>query len=337
MWGTLPFGVSLLAIFLALSQLRDRKAAGSEAPMHPGSSDTGTRGDVLPSPVPAHVIACSISSPKPEGQMTSTSCSIVIPAYNEAKRISVTLECILKFIRAKRWDADVIVVNDGSTDETAAVVRSWCAKNPEVSLIDNPVNQGKGRAIRDGVIRASGDIILFADADNSTPIEDSQQLIAAINAGADIAIGSRWTDRKLQVLPQPAHRRLNGRIYNLLLRTILGLDYKDTQNGFKAYTRGAAKSIFSLQRVPGWGFDAEVLYLAKLFEFEVREVPVEYTYCAEGSKIHPHRDGLRMLGELLKVKWYALTRAYYTVAPMDTPATATPLSAISLQEERPSE
>jgi dolichyl-phosphate beta-glucosyltransferase len=242
--------------------------------------------------------------------------SIVIPAYNEARRIPGTLQPILAFIAAKGWDAEVIVVNDGSTDNTADVVRSFSAVSPTLCLIDNLVNYGKGQSIRDGVRRATGDIILFADADNSTPIEDAEKLVQAIEEGADIAIGSRWVKRSLQVRPQPLHRRLNGRVYNLLLRGILGLDYKDTQNGFKAFTRSAAKTVFGLQRIGGWGFDAEVLYLAKKFGFKVREIPVEYTYFAEGSKIRPYRDGARMLTELLKVRWYARAGAYSTAVPV---------------------
>ena len=245
------------------------------------------------------------------------SCSVVIPAYNEAKRLPRTLQPILDFIKGKSWDAEVIVVNDGSTDNTADVVRTFSAANPAVSLIDNAVNCGKGQSIRDGVQQASGEIILFADADNSTPIEDAERLVQAIEDGADIAIGSRWVDRKLQVQPQPWYRRLNGRLYNLLLRSILGLNYRDTQNGFKAFTRSAAKTIFSLQRIGGWGFDAEVLYLAKKFGFTVREIPVQYVYYAEGSKIRPYRDGARMLFELLKVRWHAQTGAYSTSGPAE--------------------
>ncbi len=261
--------------------------------------------------------------------MKTASCSFVIPAYNEAKRLPRTLHSILRYVTANCWETEIIVVNDGSTDETADVVRQFSSQYPVISLIDNAVNRGKGKAIRDGVQRATNDIILFADADDSTPIEDAAKLVEAIDHGIDIAIGSRWVDRNLQLHPQPWYRRLNGRVYNLLLRSILGLDYKDTQNGFKAYSRQAAKTIFPLQRIEGWGFDAEVLFLARKFGFAVQEIPVEYTYYAEGSKIRPYRDGIGMLIELFKVRWHALKGAYSERVPA-TPSDDLP--SIPLQE-----
>jgi dolichyl-phosphate beta-glucosyltransferase len=210
------------------------------------------------------------------------------------------------------------------------VVRQFAGRYSWIHLVDNAVNCGKGKSIRDGVERANGDVIFFADADDSTPITDADKLLEAIESGADIAIGSRWMDRDLQVHPQPWYRRLNGRLYNLMMRSILGLDYRDTQNGFKAYTRSAAKTIFPLQRIGGWGFDAEVLFLARKFGFSVREVPVEYVYYAEGSKIRPYRDGARMLGELFKVRWHELNGAYSEKrAARDT---REDLSSVPLQE-----
>ena len=242
--------------------------------------------------------------------MKTATFSIILPAYNEAKRITTTLEHILAFIAEKSWDAEVIVVDDGSKDGTPAVVRAVMARHSNLFLIENAVNAGKGKSIRDGVLRATGEFVLFADADDSTPIADAEPLFAAIANGADIAMGSRWVDRSLQESPQPWYRRLNGRLYNLLLRSILGLSYKDTQNGFKAYSQSAAKAVFYPQRIQRWGFDAETLYLAKVFHLTVCEVPVRYTYYPEGSKIRPYRDGARMVMELLKVRWYAFTGAY---------------------------
>ncbi len=244
--------------------------------------------------------------------------SIVIPAYNEAKRIPRTLEHILSFLRKKGWKAEIIVVNDGSTDDTANVVKGFCVLHPSIYLIDNQVNAGKGSAIRDGVLRATGDVVLFTDADDSTPIEDADKLLAAISDGADIVIGSRWVDRKLQSHPQPLHRRLNGRLYNLLLRATLGLNLTDTQNGFKAFTRAAGRAVFALQKIPGWGFDAESLFFARKLGLKVREVPVEYVYYPEGSKIRPYRDGARMLAELMLVRWYFLTGAYSKIDNRDS-------------------
>jgi glycosyltransferase involved in cell wall biosynthesis len=249
--------------------------------------------------------------------------SIVIPAYNEERRILRTLEHIVSFVRGKAWHAEIIVVNDGSTDLTAHIVRKFAIRNPSVMLIDNARNAGKGRAVRDGMLRATGDIILFTDADDSTPIEDADKLIAAIEDGADIVIGSRWVDRDLQSQPQPWYRRLNGRLYNLLLRTVLGLDLTDTQNGFKAFTTGAGKAVFAQQKIPGWGFDAESLFFAHKLGFTVREVPVEYTYYAEGSKIRPYRDGAKMLLELLLVRWYVPTSAYSKIESNEPKPSAT--------------
>lgn len=262
--------------------------------------------------------------------------SIVIPAYNEANRIPRTLEHVLAFIDKKGWAAEIIVVNDGSTDRTVDVVKKFAATHPSVVLTDNIVNRGKGSAIRDGVLRATGEIILFTDADDSTPIEGAEKLIAAIQRGADIVIGSRWVDRKLQAQPQPWYRRLNGRIYNLLLRSVLGLNLTDTQNGFKAFTRTAGKAIFATQKISGWGFDAESLFFARMFGFTVREVPVEYVYYAEGSKIRPYRDGARMLLELLLVKWYFF-RGAYPKAEHGRAEVTTPFAGEALGEGQPSE
>ena len=258
------------------------------------------------------------------------SLSIVIPARNEENRLPRTLQHIISYTSAKGWDTEIIVVNDGSTDRTSDVVRQFAKRNPSISLIDNIVNSGKGSSIRDGMLRATGDIVLFTDADDSTPIEEADTLIQSIINGADIVIGSRWVDRHLQTTPQPWYRRLNGRIYNLLLRTLLELDLTDTQNGFKAFTRKAAKSVFAIQQIPGWGFDAESLFLANKLGFVVSEVPVEYVYYSEGSKIRPYRDGAKMLLELLLVRWHFVRGAYHAVLGREcTTTVALPARALT--------
>ncbi len=235
--------------------------------------------------------------------------SIVIPAYNESARICVTLEKVLAFVRKQNWAAEVIIVNDGSTDGTAAIVQGYVARHANLHLVENPGNRGKGYSVRNGMLHATGDVILFSDADLSSPIEESTKLFDAIEDGADVAVGSRWLRTELQVQPQPLLRRIFGRAFNLALRIALGLRYKDTQCGFKAFTRRAAQTIFPLQHIERWGFDPEILFLAQRFGFRVEEVAVQWAH-REGTHISPLRDGMRMLGEMLRVRWYAFTGKY---------------------------
>jgi glycosyltransferase involved in cell wall biosynthesis len=235
--------------------------------------------------------------------------SIILPAYNESARIAATLETILAHATQNNWNVEIIVVNDGSSDNTAEIVCEYARKHAVLRLLENPGNRGKGYSVRNGMLHAKGDILLFSDADLSSPIEEADKLFAAIARGADIAIGSRWVDTRLQIRRQPLYRRIFGRIFNLALRVSLGLCFKDTQCGFKAFTRRSARVIFPLQKIERWGFDPELLYLAKKFGFTISEVPVAWSH-REGTRIHPLRDGIRMLGELLKIRWYALTGNY---------------------------
>jgi dolichyl-phosphate beta-glucosyltransferase len=235
--------------------------------------------------------------------------SIVLPAFNESERISTTLEKIFAQAQRSGWQVEVIVVNDGSTDGTAHIVRQYESKHPGLRLIENPGNRGKGYSVRNGMLHAHGDILLFSDADLSSPIAEAEKLFAAIAAGADIAFGSRWLDAKLQVRRQPLYRQLFGRMFNLALRAILGLDFKDTQCGFKAFTRSAARSVFPLQKIERWGFDPELLYLARKQRLKIQEIPVAWSH-REGTRINPFVDGMRMLGELLTIRWNDLSGKY---------------------------
>jgi len=235
--------------------------------------------------------------------------SIIIPAYNESARIGATLERVLAHIAARGWDAEVIVVNDGSRDNTVETVRRFLEANPKLRLVENPGNRGKGYSVRNGMLLARGEVLLFTDADLSSPIEEADKLFDAIQGGADLAIGSRWMRSELQTQRQPLYRQFFGRIFNLLLRLTLGLKFKDTQCGFKAFTRESARAIFPLQRIERWGFDPELLYLATRFGFRVAEVPVAWAH-SEGTRISPLRDGLRMFGEMVKIRWNALTGKY---------------------------
>lgn len=153
--------------------------------------------------------------------------SIVIPAYNESARLGPTLDRVLGFVQEQAWDAEVIVVDDGSRDGTADIVRSYSAGDPTVRLVQNPGNRGKGYSVRNGVLNARGAIVLFTDADLSSPIEEARKLLEAIEAGADVAIGSRWVRSELQMQRQSGARQLMGRAFNLLLRVLLRLDFKD--------------------------------------------------------------------------------------------------------------
>lgn len=235
--------------------------------------------------------------------------SIVIPAYNEEQRIGPTLERVLAHVRERNWNAEVLVVNDGSRDHTAEIVRHYAARHANLALVENPGNRGKGYSVRNGMLHASGEIVLFSDADLSSPIEEADKLFAALEAGAEVAIGSRWLRAELQTERQPLHRQLFGRVFNLLLRIILGLHYHDTQCGFKAFTRRAVGLIFPLQQIERWGFDPEVLFLARKFGLKVEEVPVEWAH-REGTRIHPLRDGIRMFAEMLKVRWFSISGKY---------------------------
>jgi len=235
--------------------------------------------------------------------------SVIIPAYNEGARLGATLDRVLNHVAAQQWDAEVIVVNDGSRDQTTDLVRSYAQTHPTLRLIENPGNRGKGYSVRNGMLNAKGKILLFTDADLSSPIEEAAKLITAIENGADIAIGSRWLRPELQAHRQSLLRQFYGRVFNLALRIFVGLNFKDTQCGFKAFTRSAAQIIFPGQKIERWGFDPELLYLARRAKLKVEEVPVVWSH-SEGTRINPLRDGIRMFYEVLGIRWKAVTGKY---------------------------
>ncbi len=240
--------------------------------------------------------------------------SIVIPAYNEAERIGASLDRILAFIAESRWSAEIIVVNDGSRDNTSQVVQEYSRRNPIIRVLENPGNRGKGYSVRNGMLNASGQVLLFTDADLSSPIEEANKLFAVIESGqADVAIGSRYLQSELQTRKQPLHRRMLGRAFNGALRMILGLSYVDTQCGFKAFNRKAVTTIFPNMKIERWGFDPEILFLARRYGLRVAEVPVSWAH-DHRSKISPLRDGTRMLGELLRIRMNSLGGKYVSSA-----------------------
>jgi dolichyl-phosphate beta-glucosyltransferase len=235
--------------------------------------------------------------------------SIVIPAYNESARIPATLRSVVECVRGNGWPAEILVVDDGSRDATAEVVRAFAAEAPEVRLIQNPGNRGKGFSVRNGLLQALGETVMFTDADLSAPIEEAERLFAAIADGADIAIGSRWLERTRQTIRQPLYRQFFGRCFNGVTRAVMGLPFADTQCGFKAFTRAAAQTVFQLQTIDRWGFDPEILFIALKRGYRVDEVPVSWAH-DERSRMSYLKDGMRMLEDIAIVRWNALLGRY---------------------------
>lgn len=248
--------------------------------------------------------------------------SFIIPAYNESSRIRPTLDELLRYSHDRGWDVEILVVDDGSRDDTAQIVREYGKAHPQILLVENPGNRGKGFSVRNGMLHARGDICLFTDADLSSPISEAPKLFDAISAGADIAIGSRWLRPDLQTDRQPLYRQAFGRIFNVVLRVFLGLNFADTQCGFKAFRREAAQRIFPLQKIERWGFDPEILFLARRMNFTVKEVPVVWAH-NEGTRLHPFRDGFRMFLEVLRIRWNSISGAY-TAAAVPSPRKPAP-------------
>ncbi len=235
--------------------------------------------------------------------------SIVIPAYNESARIEGTLERVMACVQTQAWDAEVLVVDDGSKDETAAIVERWMERFPRLHLIKNPGNRGKGYSVRNGLLQAAGDVVMFTDADLSSPMEEGNRLLAALDDGADVAIGSRWMDRQKQTIQQPLYRQFFGRCFNAITRGVMGLPFKDTQCGFKAFKRPAAQVIFRLQRIERWGFDPEILFIARKLKYTIAEVPVTWGH-DERSRMSYLKDGMKMLEEMAVIRYNSLAGRY---------------------------
>jgi len=236
--------------------------------------------------------------------------SIVIPAYNEERRLPATLDVVFNWLDASPYgDAEVLVVDDGSTDATAAVVESRAAMEPRLRLVQNPGNRGKGFAIRHGMLQAKGDWILFSDADLSAPIDELPKLLAAAQEqGAAIAIGSRALDRSLIGVHQSQWREMSGILFNRIMRVITGLPFSDTQCGFKLFRRDAARRVFPLQRLDGFSFDVEDLFVAHTLGIPTIEVPVRWNN-VEGTKVGL-MQGVASFLDLLRIRWNWLQGQY---------------------------
>ena len=227
--------------------------------------------------------------------------SFVIPAFNEDRRIGQSLERILSFFRAQSYPFEIIVVDDGSTDRTVEVVRGFAASDPQLRVEPQPQNRGKGEAIRKGMLLAGGKYLFFSDADLSVPIEAVPDFLSRLEAGDDVAVGSRRIAGAVIEVHQPIHRELMGKVFTGLSNLILGLKLKDFTCGFKAFRRDAARELFSRQRLGGWSFDSEILYLAKSKGYRIAEVPVVWRN-DEATKVRLGRDVVRSFVDLWNIR-----------------------------------
>ncbi len=230
--------------------------------------------------------------------------SIVIPAYNESERLGPPLKTILEFVSANNSNAEVIVVDDGSSDDTAQVAENTFAFHPNVAthVIRYEENKGKGFAVKTGLIGAKGEIALFSDADLSTPIEEMPKLVDPLkNGDFDVAFGSRALDRTLIGTHQPWRREQGGKVMNLIIRTLSGLPFADTQCGFKAFNMLKFRPLLDVMQIDRFGFDVEFLFVANHHRLRLAEIPVHWNDVA-GSKVSVLRDTRRMINELLQIR-----------------------------------
>jgi dolichyl-phosphate beta-glucosyltransferase len=232
-----------------------------------------------------------------------TAISIVIPAFNEAQRLPSTLASIGSYLAKKQgFQAEIVVVDDGSSDDTRRAAESYSQEGLSVRVLANPGNRGKGYSVRHGMLEATGDWILFTDADLSAPIEEMDKLLwEARRLDAEVVIGSRALDRSLIGVHQSAFREQAGRVFNLMLRIITGLPFWDTQCGFKLFSKRAAREIFPRLRIEGFGFDAEALFIARKLGFKTLEIPVRWDH-VEGTKVSMHRDSMNMFLDLIRIR-----------------------------------
>jgi dolichyl-phosphate beta-glucosyltransferase len=246
--------------------------------------------------------------------------SIIIPAYNEVGRLPATLHSLRSFLDRDGRRAEVIVVDDGSTDTTSEVVRRMEIDDDRIRLIRLPQNRGKGYAVRTGVVNAAGKLVLFADADGATPFEELARLESHLNAGTRVAIGSRGLHDRATKVEARLYRRIAGRLFHAVVRLYAIRGFTDTQCGFKLFESAAAHDLFSRMRMSGYSFDVEVLLMAVRAGYGVAEVPVNWTH-RPGSKVNVVRDGLRMAIDVLRIRANAARGAY------DRPHIATPTPA----------
>ena len=234
----------------------------------------------------------------------SASLSVIIPAYNEAARLEKTLRGVVDYLRQNRPEAEVIVVDDGSTDETAALAERVFQDSGDLrtSVISYKANLGKGRAVKLGLLAARGDVALFSDADLSTPIAEESKLVEPIvNGNYDVTFGSRALDRSLIGVHQSWRREQGGRVFNLVVRLATGMPFWDTQCGFKAFRMSVCRPFIEAATIDRFGFDVELLYLAFRAGLNLKEIPVRWDH-NEGSKVTLFSDSFKMVNEVISIR-----------------------------------
>jgi len=237
--------------------------------------------------------------------------SIVIPSFNEELRLPSTLEKIAQYIRENRPNSEVIVVDDGSTDKTAEVAESWRGRIPRLRVISNGRNRGKGYSVRHGSLESAGDVVLFTDADLSAPIDEAEKLLTPLKT-YDLAIGSRAVDRSLIEVHESPFREFAGIIFNRIVRFTLRLPFVDTQCGFKAFRRERCRILFEQQTIERFGFDPELLYLARHHRLSIVEVPVRWAH-SPATKVNMLRDSVQMFLDVFIIRWNGLLGRYHRV------------------------
>jgi dolichyl-phosphate beta-glucosyltransferase len=227
--------------------------------------------------------------------------AVIVPAYNEESRLQPTLARIEAYLAGRPFTWRVAVVDDGSTDGTARIARSFAEAHPRFSLIEMGRNRGKGAAVRTGMLRVEASLLLFSDADLATPIEELEKLLSAVEAGAAIAIGSRPLRESRLEVRQPLYREYLGRSFNMIVQLLAVRGISDTQCGFKLFTLEAARAVFARCKLDGFGFDFEALMIARDLGLVIAEVPIRWRH-QEGSKVRLLRDGTRMFADLVRLR-----------------------------------
>ncbi len=240
---------------------------------------------------------------------TAPELSVIIPAFNEERRLPAYLAGIMTYLEKQPLPFEVVIVDDGSIDGTAAMVEKLAERTPHVRLVRHPRNRGKGQAVKTGMLTATGKLRLFADADGATPIAEVERLKKAVDCGADVAIGSRALRDDTLIVRTRLHRKLMGTIFNFVVRTLTVKGINDTQCGFKLFTANAADTVFPLQRIEDFGFDVELLYICRRKGLRIAEVPVNWTDIP-GTKVKLVRDSLRMLKDVVKIRFNDLRGGY---------------------------